>query len=117
MSVDLLSCPFCGSDDVQSGGIWGVHCKTCGALSPDLSSSDGQVTWNTRAPDPAVAVLEAEVARLRELVEEAYGEGWDDGHDTDRTFVAVGYDVRSEDWRDSSAIKKINPAPSEKEAG
>ena len=67
MSVDLLSCPFCGSDDVQSGGIWGVHCKTCGALGPDLSSRDEQVTWNTRAPDPAVAVLEAEVARWKEI--------------------------------------------------
>ena len=71
MSVDLLSCPFCGSVAVHfDSEVWGADCRNCGACGPEPTNvSAGSTLWNTRAPDPAVAVLEAEVARLREALD------------------------------------------------
>jgi hypothetical protein len=54
-----------------------VTCTRCGISTRDFPSDDESATaWNTR---PREAALEAEVARLRALVVEAYGEGFYDG--------------------------------------
>ena len=66
--------------------------------------------WNTRTPDPAVAVLEAEVARLREALIEMVDEKCD--------YMRIN---RLGDPETQHSIKRarevMNPAPSEKEAG
>lgn len=64
----------------------------------------------TRAPDPAVAVLEAEVARLREALIEMVDEKCD--------YMRIN---RLGDPETQHSIKRareaLNPAPTEKEAG
>lgn len=89
MSVDLLSCPFCGGEPIlRDHDLWPM-CSEClceGPGTSDLWSRKHAVTlWNTRAPDPAVAVLEAEVARLRgDLAYERSA----NGREAERIFVA-----------------------------
>ena len=68
MSVSLKPCPWCGSSDIDADhGAWGVICNQCHATGPGRCHHDTSY-WNTRTPDPAVAVLEAEVARLRDAL-------------------------------------------------
>ena len=52
-----------------------------------------------------IAELEAEVERLRELVKEAYVEGWRDG------YVSMDYpsDFVNDDWEDSDAKAALEP--------
>lgn len=49
----LASCPFCGSDNVKSGGddkIVGVWCLNCEASGPNgYLTTNGEFDWNTRA--------------------------------------------------------------------
>lgn len=91
--------------------------------------------WNTRAPDPAVAVLEAEVARLRGDM----AWWWANGREAERIFVAslladeivvLTNSPSSFDVQDGIALTAFQkrliglwrvrdrlPSPSEKEAG
>ena len=116
MSGDLRSCPFCGSDDITAEPYGAEYfcCRNCEAVGP-ISDTRGNL-WNTRAPDPAVAALEAEVTRLRGLVKEAHCEGWFNAYDA---FLGNSEDnsTQPDDWWTSSARATLNPAPSEKEAG
>ena len=86
----VVPCHFCGNPR-PTIICCRVHCISCGANGPEVEGSfggpheddyrmsdgdmrqypaicEGVRLWNTRAPDPAVAVLEAEVARLREEI-------------------------------------------------
>jgi hypothetical protein len=75
MSV-LKPCPFCGSANIKNEGQWGMFCQSCGTCGPDPKFGDGEPAfWNTRAPDPAVAVLQAEVERLR-VAAQAVVDAW-----------------------------------------
>lgn len=60
--TDLLSCPFCGSRDLKSGGddkIVGTWCLDCGAAGPNEYGS--RATWNRRS-----TVIPAEIAEVAE---------------------------------------------------
>jgi len=62
---ELKPCPFCNSTNIGTFDkvIW---CVDCYAEGPSGRDEERCVTlWNTRAPDPAVTALQAEVARLR----------------------------------------------------
>jgi hypothetical protein len=64
---DLKPCPWCNSTDVEPNDYGADEyfvCRKCNAYGP-IDDEDGTL-WNTRAaPAPAVAALQAEVARLR----------------------------------------------------
>ena len=135
-AVELLPCPFCGSENIiaEPYGAEYFCCHNCEASGP-MSDTRGTL-WNTRAPDPAVAALEAEVARLRADV--TYERGLN-GRDAERIFTlsllndeievltnaASSFDVQDgialaafrkrlvKLWRARDRL----PAPSEKEAG
>jgi Lar family restriction alleviation protein len=69
----LKSCPFCGgyaeSHRPSDPHFAFVMCDKCGANtsnSDTLPEQDCIDAWNTRAPDPRVATLEAELARHQE---------------------------------------------------
>lgn len=113
-AVKLLPCPFCRSKDIDHKYVGHIasrfflrgNCRDCGASGP-MDDPDGTL-WNTRVPDPAVAVLEAEVARLREMLSEA------------RFYVTDALEAYEHtDGRDllNRIDATLNPAPSEKEAG
>ena len=66
MSDDLKSCPFCGSDDLGSGGddkVVGYWCNSCQAAGPNHY---GRYEWNSRAD--RIEELEAENRLLRDAV-------------------------------------------------
>lgn len=76
MADELLSCPFCGSDDLQATGTlyeW-VFCKKCEAEGPCVPSN-AEGAWNRRAGHAAgqsaaaerVAVLEAALQLIGRL--------------------------------------------------
>ena len=51
--IELLLCPFCGSDKVGvfevANNIWDVSCKNCPAIMCDFTSKEVAITaWNTR---------------------------------------------------------------------
>lgn len=63
---ELLPCPFCGGAaewvDIESGDCFGgsfIQCAACWACSPVEFGFKENLTskWNTRVPDPRVAVL------------------------------------------------------------
>ena len=59
-------CPFCGSRNIKSGGddkVVGYWCLDCEATGPNQY---GRYEWNDRAD--RIEELEAEIARLRQLV-------------------------------------------------
>jgi Lar family restriction alleviation protein len=71
MQDELKACPFCGSPAVtaKSSGLWVALCVKCFAEGTPLNGEAEAITaWNTRAPDPALAAAQAEVARLRDLL-------------------------------------------------
>lgn len=134
-AVKLLGCPFCGgpADRNKYDGTR-FKCLACQADGP-LADYSG-IYWNTRAPDPAVAALEAEVARLRADV--TYERGLN-GREAERIFTLSLLDDEIEvltnagssfDVQDGIALTAFRkrlvglwrardhlPAPSEKEAG
>ena len=140
MSADLRPCPFCGGEPIlRDHDMWPM-CSACQCEGPGTSfgmSRKRAITlWNTRAPDPAVAVLEAEVARLRgDLAYERSA----NGREAERIFVAslladeievLTNSPSSFDVQDGIALTAFQkrliglwrvrdslPAPSEKEAG
>lgn len=60
---ELKPCPFCGSNDVKSGGddkVIGSWCQTCGSQGPDGYQSSAE--WNHRPTEQAL------VEALRELL-------------------------------------------------
>ena len=64
MSEDLKPCPFCGGEDLASGGddkFVGYWCNNCQAQGPNHY---GGSQWNTRTD----ATKDAEIARLREAL-------------------------------------------------
>ena len=142
MSVDLKPCPFCGAEaEIERVGTPRhstiYNCTYCGCrLETGEEWWDHGKDWNTRAPDPAVAVLEAEVARLRgDLAYERSA----NGREAERIFVAslladeievLTNSPSSFDVQDGIALTAFQkrliglwrvrdslPAPSEKEAG
>ncbi len=73
MSVELKPCPFCGSTNLK---VWdnSVACHACDGTGPDLGHCVGEVcrqqsieAWNTRAPEPNQARIEALSAALRDI--------------------------------------------------
>lgn len=75
--MSLEPCPFCGGEaewrddhgvcDVPFGLVV-AHEKHCFLNHIAFEEADIIAAWNTRAPDPRIATLEAEVARLREAL-------------------------------------------------
>ena len=83
--IDLLPCPFCGSDDISSGESMIEHehdigaiykqtgCLTCGALGSETKEDDiygnqCDAAWDVRATTEAnkhIAELEREIAELK----------------------------------------------------
>ena len=76
---ELKPCPFCGGTDIGMTycqpysldipyDIFG--CKNCGAnfYAKATSIEQSGRTWNTRAPDPRIAELEAEVDRCKAII-------------------------------------------------
>ena len=140
MSGDLRSCPFCGGEPIlRDHDMWPM-CSACQCEGPGTSfgiSRKRAITlWNTRALDPAVAALEAEVARLRADV--TYERGLN-GREAERIFTlsllndeieVLTNAASSFDVQDGIALAAFRkrlvglwrardrlPAPSEKEAG
>ena len=70
-AVELLPCPFCGGPAQTPFENDGGLCTSC-ASEIEICAGFDILTpvsfWNTRAPDPRIAVLEAEVVRLRALL-------------------------------------------------
>lgn len=65
---ELKSCPFCGSTDIDIE-VGPAACRNCWCQGPHRYEL--ACDWNTRAPDPAIAALQAEVARWQQLYEDA----------------------------------------------
>lgn len=67
---ELRPCPFCGGaasviTDHETATAY-VMCETCDACGGRRETPANAIAaWNTRAPDPRIAELEAEVARLK----------------------------------------------------
>ena len=137
MPEGLKPCPFlkCGgtaelNDDYESGRYNAfVECMECGARGTCFdygiefeakrmteAQAEAATAWNTR---PREAALEAEVARLRELVElhpkaveAAYREGYVDGNDGPnwrRKDTPVD-ELTEESWQDSDAKAALDAA-------
>ena len=77
-AVELLPCPFCGSDDVRfeptyiDNDNWGcIVCKACSAEADYGSRKDATSFWNTRAKQPT-EVTEA-MKRAGAFAAAAYG--------------------------------------------
>lgn len=69
MSDKLKPCPFCGGDNLKSGGddkVVGFWCRTCDAAGPNHY---GRYEWNDRKPD--VQALEARIAELEDELRDA----------------------------------------------
>jgi Lar family restriction alleviation protein len=76
--VKLLPCPFCGGEDIDVS-IYPysttIQCNKCQAFSPrygctnQISEKAAISRWNTRAPTPREAELEAQNKALWELVD------------------------------------------------
>jgi Lar family restriction alleviation protein len=76
-AVKLLPCPFCGGEDIDVS-IYPysttIQCNKCQAFSPrygctnQISEKAAISRWNTRAPTPREAELEAQNKALWELV-------------------------------------------------
>lgn len=133
-AVELLPCPFCGGPAQTPFMYDGTPHTSCAADFKDCAGFDVLAPvsfWNRRAPDPAVAALEAEVARLREALGSAKGfiegnhaltgvcccgdyvkdhSGYEGHGPVDSGFYAALLTVEEID-------RVLNPAPSEKEAG
>lgn len=66
---ELKACPFCGSSNIQPAPLsdyeW-YRCNDCDALS----GRGGAIGWNSR---PLEDALQAEIARLRDVLEEIRG--------------------------------------------
>lgn len=72
---DLKPCPFCGSDPVpefyssEDGSGYATHCQAeaCPAWPSvhGVDENEAITAWNTRAPDPRLAEVEAERDGLR----------------------------------------------------
>lgn len=64
--VGLEPCPICRSvkTKLQQGGDWAfVECRECGTAGPAWEDpEEAEVSWNTRAPDPELATLRAQLA-------------------------------------------------------
>lgn len=55
--AELKDCPFCDSDDIQSGGddkVVGYWCNNCQAHGPN---EYGNYTWNDRVPSPPAVTV------------------------------------------------------------
>ena len=69
--VELLPCPFCGSEDVHQceTGVYWIRCDGCDAEGPTADSEEGMVrAWNTR-PNPRIdRAIEVVGRRLKEAL-------------------------------------------------
>ena len=118
MSADLKPCPFCGAKaEIERVGTLRhstiYNCTDCGCrLETGEEWAHGQ-DWNTRAPDPAVAVLEAEVRALKEGLSDCgrQFQFYADLH------AEAGKTERAEVNRRFAELCRALCAPSEKEAG
>ena len=71
---ELLTCPFCGSNDVDNKRADArYHCYRCGADGPQIpyAPDDKAWTWQTRAtqPDPRDEVIATLVEALDNLID------------------------------------------------
>ena len=92
MQDELKACPFCGHpayDDAETAADFGhrrtgnnfaIACRWCEVSAPGMQTFAEAITaWNTRT-DPALAAAQAEVARLREALEDAARQAYRQGH-------------------------------------
>ena len=82
---DLKPCPFCGSDPMpefyssEGGTGYAIHCQA--EACPAWPSAHGEneeeaiAAWNTRAPDPRLAEVEAERDAYFLVLQEIKAEG------------------------------------------
>lgn len=96
---DLKPCPFCGNQArlVRRNGITLVWCKKC-ETGTGLCVGDGAITkWNTR---PAEDAKDAEIARLKSIIEELTKPRTDkmkEAVQTARKEVFIGKDTNAPD--------------------
>lgn len=76
--VGLEPCPICRSvkTKLQQGGDWAfVECRECGTAGPAWEDpEEAEVSWNTRAPDPELATLRAQLAEAVDLLDQIVSE-------------------------------------------
>jgi len=73
MTDKMKPCPFCGGDDLGSGGddkVVGYWCKNCQAVGPNHY---GKHEWNTRADAEALKAADEKLAKIH-AVSMAYAE-------------------------------------------
>lgn len=76
---DLKPCPFCGAKAELRNSKWankdhyGVTCTDCAVWFDERADHGAEAiaAWNTRAPDPRLAEVEAERDGLLQLVKSA----------------------------------------------
>lgn len=78
---ELLPCPFCGSEEVESELVCGeyfVRCNACNASSGFEETTEECVrNWNTRAPMGAAALRQADgLAVMLGLMIRTFSEGY-----------------------------------------
>ena len=70
--MDLKPCPICRSARIklQEGDDWVyAECLDCGTDGPvDEDPDKAKALWNTRAPDPELATLRAQLAEAQEAL-------------------------------------------------
>jgi len=66
---DIKTCPFCGEKLHEEGFGWFHADGDCFMSTMGSFGVDELSAWNTRAPDPRIAELEAEVEGLKHRLE------------------------------------------------
>lgn len=101
----LKPCPFCGSKAEKPFFYVGAMRTGCGDKTGKCAWSSVYIPvedWNTRAPDPAVAALQAEVERLRAFASSwayyqsmlgAFGERDDKVNDLHEKLISLGLNM------------------------
>ena len=90
MSEELKPCPFCGEDATQPNRLYqstlckNPKCKICAVVFTTVEQ------WNTRAPDPRVADLEAQLELVTDELRHYSRECPDCGTWTQKGFICVG---------------------------
>ena len=97
IEVKLEPCPFCGETREENGEstfglslgrtrVWWVSCLTCGGVDGPVAKTrkGAVVAWNTRAPHPSHAAVEA----MAQALEKAEWAEWPDPYCGMQLFCA-----------------------------